>query len=69
MFEIYEIQDKIEHFDDAVKIFWDQWGTESNYNFYHDCMMHSYKTESDLPRFYIALQNKSIIGTYALAAK
>jgi GNAT superfamily N-acetyltransferase len=66
MFEIYEIQDKIEYFDDAVKIFWNQWGTQSNYKFYHDCMMHSYKTESDLPRFYIALQNKLIIGTYAL---
>jgi GNAT superfamily N-acetyltransferase len=66
MIEIHEIQDKIEYFDDAVKIFWDQWGTQSNYKFYQDCMMHSYHTESDLPRFYIAIQDKLIIGTYAL---
>ncbi|OKP98256.1 GNAT family N-acetyltransferase [Paenibacillus sp. P46E] len=29
-------------------------------------MLHSMKTEDGLPRFYIAVQNGSIIGIYAL---
>jgi N-acetylglutamate synthase-like GNAT family acetyltransferase len=66
MFEVYELQDKMEYFDDAVKMMWNQWGTQTNFKFYHDCMLHSCNTESDLPRFYMALHNKSIIGTYAL---
>lgn len=26
MFEIFELQDKMEYFDEAVKVFWNQWG-------------------------------------------
>jgi GNAT superfamily N-acetyltransferase len=66
MFEVFELQDKIEYFDEAVKVYWHQWGSQSNYKFYHDCMLHSCNSESELPRFYIAVQNNSIIGTYAL---
>lgn len=66
MFEIYELKEKNEYFDDAVKFFWNHWGTQNNFKFYQDCMLHSCSTENDLPRFYIALQDKSIIGTYAL---
>lgn len=66
MFEVYELKDKVEYFQSALQIFWDQWGTETNFKFYHDCIFHSMKTDSDLPRFYIAIQNESIIGTYAL---
>lgn len=66
MFKVFELQDKMEYFDEAVRVFWNQWGSLSNYKFYHDCMMHSCNGESDLPRFFIAVQNNSIIGTYAL---
>jgi len=41
-------------------------GTEKNFKFYHDCMHHSINTDSELPSFYIAIKNESIIGTYAL---
>jgi GNAT superfamily N-acetyltransferase len=66
MFEVFELQDKIEYFDEAVKVYWNQWGNQSNFKFYHDCILHSCYTESKLPRFYIAIQNNFIIGTYAL---
>ncbi|MDQ0888928.1 GNAT superfamily N-acetyltransferase [Paenibacillus sp. V4I9] len=66
MFEVFELQDKMAYFDEAVKLFWNQWGSQSNYKFYLDCMMNSCNSESDLPRFYLAIQNKTIIGTYAL---
>ncbi|WP_274366293.1 GNAT family N-acetyltransferase [Paenibacillus thermotolerans] len=66
MLKIYELKDKVEHFENAVQLFWSQWETEENFNFYHDCMLHSIKTASDLPSFYIALESESIIGTYAL---
>lgn len=66
MFQVHELKDKVEHFESAVQMFWSQWGTDCNFKFYYDCMLYSMKAESDLPRFYIAVQNDSIIGTYAL---
>jgi N-acetylglutamate synthase-like GNAT family acetyltransferase len=66
MFEVYKLKDKAELFERVVQMFWGQWGTETNFKFYHDCMLHSMKAVSDLPRFYIATQNESIIGTFAL---
>ncbi|WP_156889740.1 GNAT family N-acetyltransferase [Paenibacillus harenae] len=66
MIQVYDLKDKAEQFEKTVQLFWSQWGTDKNYKFYYDCMLHSMKTESDLPRFYIAVQNDSIIGTYAL---
>jgi GNAT superfamily N-acetyltransferase len=64
--EIVEIQKRPDLFDEAVKVFWNQWGNEKNYRFYQDCMIHSCKTTDEIPRFYIALLKESIIGTYAL---
>lgn len=66
MIEIYELSQRIELFDEAVKVFWEQWGNEHNYKFYQDCMLQSCKTSEEIPRFYIALLNESIIGTYAV---
>ncbi|OXM16129.1 GNAT family N-acetyltransferase [Paenibacillus herberti] len=66
MIEIYSLKDKTEDFERAVQLFWDQWGTENNFPFYHDCILHSMKTDSDLPSFFIAKMDESIIGTYAL---
>ncbi|MFC0270906.1 GNAT family N-acetyltransferase [Metabacillus herbersteinensis] len=61
-----EIQQKPDLFNEAVRIFWEQRGNEQNYTFYRDCMDHSCKTKDEIPRFYIALLNEAIIGTYAL---
>lgn len=66
MLQVYELKDKVEHFERAVQLYWNQWGTEKNFKFYHDCMLHSLDTCGDLPSFYIAIENESIIGTYAL---
>ncbi|KQN97124.1 hypothetical protein [Paenibacillus sp. Leaf72] len=63
MIEVFELRDKMAFFDEAVQMYWDQWGSESNFKFYQDCMLHSCKSDCDLPRFYIALQNDSIVGT------
>ncbi|WP_406622013.1 GNAT family N-acetyltransferase [Bacillus atrophaeus] len=54
-------------FEEAVDFFWGQWGNPDNYAFYRDCITHSFDSRSVLlPRFYIAVQNDSIIGSYAL---
>ncbi|SFF48056.1 Acetyltransferase (GNAT) domain-containing protein [Paenibacillus algorifonticola] len=66
MIEVFELRDKMAFFDEAVQMYWDQWGSESNFKFYQDCMLHSCTSVCDLPRFYIAVQNDSIVGTYAL---
>jgi len=66
MIEIDELIDRTDLFDEAVDFFWKQWGNEQNYQFYKDCMKHSYTTTSDLPRFYLAIQNNVIIGSYAI---
>ena len=52
--------------DKAVQFFWEKWGTEENFTFYQDCMIHSGKTEDGIPRFYAAILDERFIGTYAL---
>ncbi|WP_342599384.1 GNAT family N-acetyltransferase [Psychrobacillus sp. FSL H8-0483] len=64
--EITNIQHRPELFDDALKVFWGQWGNENNYKFYEDCMKYSGKTGDSVPSFYIALENEQIIATYAI---
>ncbi|WP_251550447.1 GNAT family N-acetyltransferase [Neobacillus muris] len=66
MIKIYEIKDRMDLFDQAVDFFWKQWGSTENVRFYHDCMKHSCNAKSELPRFYLALQNDQLIGSYAL---
>ncbi|WP_261129876.1 GNAT family N-acetyltransferase [Bacillus sp. Marseille-Q3570] len=66
MEEIYELKERQDLFNKAVEIFWKQWGTQGNYKFYYESMIHSCDTESELPRFYIAVKNEKIIGFYAL---
>ncbi|WP_245585880.1 GNAT family N-acetyltransferase [Paenibacillus pinihumi] len=67
MIHIVELNQRMDLFDAAVRMVWEQWGSETNYNFYYDCMKNSCDTASELPRFYIALQeDKTIVGTYAL---
>jgi GNAT superfamily N-acetyltransferase len=64
--EIFELNQRMELFDVAVDLYWRQWGSPTNERFYYDCMLHSCHTENNLPRFYIAIHNSIIVGTYAL---
>lgn len=66
MIEIIDIKNRADLFEQAVDFIWGYWGNERNFNFYQDCMKHSCTTNSDLPKFYIVLQNETIIGSYAL---
>lgn len=66
MLPIIDIRDKKELFNEAVNYFWKQWGSDSNYNFYKDCMEQSCITGEDVPRFYILIDSDRIIGAYAL---
>lgn len=64
--EIVELKVRNNLFEKAIQVFWKEWGNEDNYKFYEDAMVHSCKTESDIPRFYVAVEEGDIIGTYAL---
>ncbi len=64
--KIVEVQQRKDLFEKAVNAFWEQWGSEQNYKFYENCMIHSCQTKDELPRFYIALIDEEIVGTYAL---
>ncbi len=50
----------------AIDYFWEKWGSDSNYNFYKDCIENSVNNHESLPKFYIILDNERIIGSYAL---
>jgi len=52
--------------DRVIEYFWSKWGGKSNYLFYKDCIERSLDTDSDLPRFFVALQGEEIIGSYAI---
>ena len=66
MIQIIDIRNKTEILEEAINYFWSQWGSDSNYNFYKDCIIHSCTTESGIPRFYLAIEDNRIIGSYAL---
>ena len=66
MIQIIDIRNKTELLEDAINYFWTQWGSESNYNFYKDCITQSCTTESQIPRFYLAIEDNKIIGSFAL---
>ncbi|MFF2015847.1 GNAT family N-acetyltransferase [Paenibacillus sp. NPDC058177] len=67
MYEIVALNERMDLFEQAVTLFWEEWGSETNYPFYYDCMKHSCQPDQSLPKFYLALQqDSSIVGTYAL---
>lgn len=66
MEKIVEVEYGMPLYDHAVQFFWKHWGTKDNYFFYQDCIRHSDNKETDLPRFYVAVQDNHIIGSYAL---
>lgn len=50
----------------GIEFFWRNWGNESNFDFYKDCIENSLSDDKPLPKFYIMLDNDEIIGSYAL---
>ena len=63
---IFELSEKPELTDAAINYFWKNWGNESNFNFYSDCMLHSLDQRNKLPKFYIGIVEDEIICSYAL---
>ncbi|WP_234424351.1 GNAT family N-acetyltransferase [Aquimarina sp. Aq107] len=55
-----------EFLEKGVNYFWKCWGNDSNFNFYNDCIKNSLSDGVSLPKFYILLNGKGIIGSYAL---
>ena len=64
--EIIELSERLDFKDKAIKYFWECWGSDSNFDFYRDCMEHSIHPENDLPKFFIVLEDEKIIASYAL---
>ncbi|MFC5527972.1 GNAT family N-acetyltransferase [Cohnella yongneupensis] len=66
MVQIVNVRSMPELLEEAINYFWTQWGSESNFQFYKDCIIQSCNTESEVPRFYLAIEDNTIIGSYAL---
>ncbi len=64
--QIIELSQKPEMLDKAVHYFWKCWGSESNFIFYKDCIIHSLEADNPLPKFYIVVDGTDIIASYAL---
>ncbi|NLP49405.1 GNAT family N-acetyltransferase [Bacillus sp. RO1] len=63
---VIELRNKDQLLDRAINVFWQQWGSEENFKFYEDAILQSATTSSDIPRFYVAVEDGEIIGTYAI---
>ena len=50
----------------GVSYIWKHWGSDSNFNFYKDCIENSISGTESLPKFYLMLDEDKIIGCYAL---
>ena len=50
----------------GIEYFWRHWGSETNFNFYKDCIEHSISDNESVPKFYLMLDRDKIIGCYAL---
>ena len=64
--QITELSNHLKLKDTAINYFWKCWGSDSNYIFYKDCILHSLNKENPLPKFYIGLLDGELIGSYAL---
>lgn len=64
--QIIELSRQPARHEQGIDYFWRKWGSESNYNFYRDCILHSFDPENPLPKFYLAMDDEKIAGSYAL---
>ena len=63
---ITELSEHPDLFESAVQYFWKCWGSDTNFIFYKNCMEHSMDNKKSIPKFYIVLNEKEIIASYAL---
>jgi len=64
--EIVELSQRPAQVKEAINYFWKCWGNTTNFSFYEDCITHSLAANSALPKFYLALDEQQIVGSYAL---
>ena len=50
----------------GIDYFWKHWGSETNFNFYKDCIENSISDKESIPKFYLMLDEGKIIGSCAL---
>lgn len=61
--KIISIREFPEYLDQAIQYIYSKWGNVNNYLCYHDCIEHSIDVNSDLPRWYLLLDDDdNIIG-------
>lgn len=63
--QIIDVQQMPERFDEALELFWGYWGQEKNKPFYEQCMRNANGPDG-IPRFYVAVVENELVGTYAL---
>ncbi len=66
MFKIVNVKEYGGGLDRAVDYIHSKWGSPKSYPFYKDAIYHSSLGENHLPRFYLLLKEKEIIGCAAL---
>jgi predicted GNAT family N-acyltransferase len=50
----------------GIEYFWKHWGSDSNFNFYKNCINNSIFNKKSVPKFYLLLNDTEIIGCYAI---
>ena len=50
----------------ATRYIHGKWGSEDNFDFYFDAMLHSSEPGKPLPKFFLLLKNGEIAGCYGL---
>ena len=66
MLDIINVKQFSGGIEKAIKYIHGIWGNDENYMFYHDAIVHSSDSEKMLPKFYLLLKGKEIIGCYGL---
>lgn len=64
--EIIELSQRMDLLNHGINYFWKCWGNDSNYKFYKDCIENSLNSKNALPKFYLALTENEVVGSYAL---
>jgi len=64
--EIIELSQRMNFLHEGTTYFWNCWGNDSNYKFYKNCIENSLNDKNSLPKFYLALFENEIVGSYAL---
>lgn len=64
--KIIELSEQPELIKIGIQYFWTCWGSDSNFKFYENCILNSLDRKNKLPKFYLAVQENEIIGSYAL---